>query len=840
MDTLLRDIRYAVRQLARQRAFTATAVTTLALGIGANTAMFSVVYGVLLRPLPYPDPEAIVRVGEARAGRVRSSVTLSSRSAHLLQGQVESFEQIAAYRTSSVDWTGPDGVVPLRGATVSPSLFPLLRATPRLGRLFTEEEAQAGAERVVLLSHGAWSNRFAADPDIVGTAVDFGGDPYTVVGVLAEGFYFPNPEGEFWTPLVIPPFTPPVRDSSEGNMVYYVLFSALGRLGPGVSPEQAAAEAGTILQRSGNFPDATGERPIEARVVPLLEEMVGEYRPALLALSAATVLVLLIACVNVAGLLLARGVTRQRTLAICAALGAGRGRLVRQLLTESVVLSLGGGALGLAAAAVVLQVVPALVPGNIARLGEVGIDGTALAFTLGLSVVVGLLFGAAPAFQWSRLRLVRTLNEGSAQAAGGFRLLRSNRARAALATAQVALALVLAVGAGLLLRSFVGLVTVDRGYDPANVITARTRNPDLRPATGALTRDEMDEYRAATQRFNESLVEELTRLERLPDVAAVGLASNVPLLTAGWMTTVIRVAGEPLPSNPADRKGSALQVASPGYFDVMRLRLRRGRTFTRLDGADSLPVLVVNETFVREVLDGEPAVGQRLLFGRDDDPWEVIGVVADIRYDGLGARESEAEAFISPYQARTAGMFGRSLSLPTVAVRTTGDPLAVIPFLEQAVAAAHPGAALDDVMTMDARLSAAIEQPRFYAVFVGCFAALALFLAAFGIYGLLSYTVSQRRREIGVRMALGAQRNDILALVVRQGSALVAAGAVLGLAAAAASARILESFLYGIATDDPLTFAAAPLVLVAVALAACWLPGLRATRINPMDALRVE
>ncbi len=841
MDTLLRDIRYAVRQLARQRAFTATAVTTLALGIGANTAMFSIVYGVLLRPLPYPDPEAIVRVGEARPRQVRSSVILTSRSAQLLQGEVESFEQIAAYRTSSVDWTGPDGVVPLRGATVSPSLFPLLRATPRLGRYFTEEEAQAGAERVVLLSHGAWTNRFAADPDIVGTAVDFGGDPYTVVGVLAAGFYFPNPAGEFWTPFVIPPFTPPVRDSSERVTTSFALFSALGRLGPGVSPEQAAAEASTILQRSDNFPGATGERPaIEARVVPLLEEMVGGYRPALLALSAATVLVLLIACVNVAGLLLARGVTRQRTLAICAALGAGRGRLVRQLLTESVVLSLGGGALGLAAAAVVLQVVPALVPGNIARLGEVGLDGTALAFTLGLSVVVGLLFGAAPAFQWSRLRLVRTLNEGSTQAAGGFRLLRSNRARAALATAQVALALVLAVGAGLLLRSFVGLVTVDRGYDPANVITARTRNPDLRPATGALTRDEMDEYRAATQRFKESLLEELTRLERLPDVAAVGLASNVPLLTAGWMTTMIRVAGEPLPSNPADRKGSALQVASPGYFDVMRLRLRRGRTFTRLDGADSLPVLVVNETFVREVLDGEPAVGQRLLFGRDDDPWEVIGVVADIRYDGLEARESEAEAFVSPYQAGTAGLFSFSLSLPTVAVRTTGDPLAVIPFLEQAVTAAHPGAALDDVMTMDARLSAAIEQPRFYAVFVGCFAALALFLAAFGIYGLLSYTVSQRRREIGVRMALGAQRNDILALVVRQGSALVAAGAVLGLAAAAASARILDSFLYGIATDDPLTFAAAPLVLVAVALAACWLPGLRATRINPMDALRVE
>ena len=849
MDTLLRDLRYAVRQLARQRAFTLTAVATLALGIGANTAMFSIVHGILLRPLPYPEPEAIVRIGESFGGQRRPGAVLSNRSMALLQDDAESFEQLAGYRASAVDWAGPEGAVRLRGARVSPALFPLLRAAPHLGRLFTEEEAQAGADRVVLLSHGAWTSRFGASPDIVGTALDFDGDPYTVVGVLGEGFYFPNPDGEFWTPLVIPPFTPPTLDASGRFTVIMVAFSALGRLAPGVSPEQASTEASAILQRSDGFfgmPRAGANRPagappaIEARVVPLLEQMVGAYRPALLALTAATALVLLIACSNVAGLLLARGVTRQRPLAVSAALGAGRGRLVRQLLTESLVLSLSGGALGLAASAVVLRAVPALVPGNVARLDEVGVDGVALAFTLGLSVVVGLLFGAAPALQWSRLPLVRTLNEGSGQAAAGFRLLRSNRTRAALAAGQVALALMLLVGAGLLLRSFVGLMTVDRGYDPANVITALVRNPDFRFRPG-MTPGELAEARAANQRFQDALFEAVTGLERLPDVEAVGLTSRIPLAVtdAAQMGAQFRAAGGPVAGNAAEIPRGAVRVVSPGYLDAMRVRLRDGRLFTRLDRADSPRVLIVNETLARQLFGNGPAVGRQVVFGQTADPWEVAGVVADIRYGGLAITESEAEAFVALPQMEATGMGGVS-AIPMLAVRTARDPVAVIPFLADAVAEAHPGATVDGVMTMADRLSAAVAQPRFYAVFVGFFAALALFLAAFGVYALLSYTVSQRRREIGVRMALGAQRGDIMALVVRQGGALVASGAVLGLLAAAATARILERFLYGIATNDGMTFAAAPLVLVAAALVACWLPGRRATRINPMDALRVE
>ena len=473
LDDVGRDVRHAVRGLGGSPGFAATVVLALALGIGANVAMFSVVHGMLIRPLPYPDAGAIVRITEAIGPRMAPFVTSASMAA--LLDEAESFEQLAGYGPSSFSWRGPEGAVTLRAARVSPSMFPLLRTTPHLGRLFTEEEARAGADRVVLLSHGAWTRRFGSDPDIVGSAIALNNAPHTVVGVLSEGFFFPSPEEEIWTPYVMPGYSIAPPEGGWGASLRGASFSvsfvtALGRLRPGVSTEQATTEVRTILQRRGLVAQAAarGARvnalpEVDARVVSLQEELVSGYRSALLALTAATALVLLIACINVAGLLLARGVTRRRALAVCAALGAGRGRLVRQLLTESMMLSTGGGVLGLTAAAVVLRGLPAVVPGDVARLDDVGLNGAGLAFALALSVAVGLAFGAAPAFQWSRFSLVRALNEGSAQAAGGFRLLRSNRARAALAAAQVAVAVVLLVGAGLLLRSFVGLVTVDRG-----------------------------------------------------------------------------------------------------------------------------------------------------------------------------------------------------------------------------------------------------------------------------------------------------------------------------------------------------------------------------------------
>ncbi len=846
LGDLGRDLLHAVRGLRRSPGFAASVALMLALGLGATTAMFGIVYGVLLRPLPYPDPAAIVRIGESLGSVGGSDMWLSNRSMPLLEENAESFEQLAGYLEISARWASLDGAT-LSGARVTPSLFPLLGARPRLGRLFTEEEGREGASPAVLLSHGLWTTRFGSDADVVETLVDLDGEPHTVVGVLPEGFGFPNPDNEFWTPLVIPPFVPPIADdSAEVRTVVSLVFGGLGRLRPGVSPEQAATEARTILQASAasimarpGADQASGDGPeVAVRVVPLLEEMVGEYRPVLLVLTAATALVLLIACINAAGLLLARGVTRQRMFALCAALGAGRGRLVRQLLTESVALSLTGGVLGLAAAAVVLRAVPALVPVDVARLDEMGIDAVTVAFTVGLSVLVGLLSGAVPALQWSRLDLVRTLNEGSAQSAGGFRLLRSNRSRAVLVMAQVALALVLLVGTGLLLRSFVELVTFDRGYDPANVVSAQavfpfSSQPSMAPEARANSQDRYG-------RLHERLLDEMTaRLESLPDVEAFGLSRQLPIETGWPSVTRFRVVGTPTPSNWNEQPRTRIRIVSPGYLEAMRLRLRAGRTFTRLDGSASPRVMVANETLARELFGSGPAVGQRVVspFG---EPWEVVGVVGDVVYSGLELTvEPQAEAFFPLAQVRGEREFGSS-TLIYMAVRTTAGSLAVVPFLREAVTATDPQARLDSVRTMEARLSSVVAEPRFYAVFVGSFAGLALLLAALGIFGLLSYTVAQRRGEIGIRMALGARRGDILALVARQGATLVAVGAVAGLAGAAASSRVLESLLHGVSSDDLLTFAVAPLVLVAVALVACWLPARRATRVDPIEALRVE
>ena len=845
LDDLGGDLRHAVRSLRRSPGFAATVALILALGIGANTAMFSIVYSVLLRPLPYPNPGAIVRVGESLGPSSPSDTWLSNRSMPLLQESAESFEQLAGYQEISAESASLDGAT-LSGARVSPSLFRLLRSSPQLGRHFTEEEARAGTNRVVLLSHGVWTRRFGSDADIVGTLVDLDGEPHTIVGVLPERFDFPNPDSEFWTPLVIPPFAAPSMDGpAEQRAVVTLVFSALGRLRPGVSPGQAATEVRTIMQTSGTSLMARasenqppGDRPeVDVRVVPLLEEMVGGYRPALLVLTAATAIVLLIACINVAGLLLARGVTRQRMFAVCAALGAGRGRLVRQLLTESVALSLSGGVLGLAATAVVLRVVPALVPGDVARLDEVGIDEVTVAFSVGLSVFVGLLSGAVPAVQWSRLHLMRALNEGSAQSAGGFRLLRSNRARAVLVMAQVALSLVLLICTGLLLRSFVTLVTFDRGYDPANVVSTLAMYPSpSQPSTSA----ELVDLSASYGRLHERLLDEMAaRLEPLPDVEAFGLSRSLPFESNRTSEGPLRVAGTPMPSDPNEMVRTKIRIVSPGYIEAMRFRLRDGRTFTRLDGSESPRVLVANETLARELFGGESAVGQRVVFPIGE-PWEIVGIVGDIVYEGLElTAEPQAEALFPLAQVVGERGFGYSSSI-FVTVRTTGDSLAVVPFLREAVTATNPQARIDQVMTMEARLSTVVAQPRFYAVFAGSFAGLALLLAALGIFGLLSYTVAQRKGEIGIRMALGARRGDILALVARQATVLVAVGASMGMAGATASSRVLESLLYGVGTDDRLTFVAAPLLLMAVALVACWLPARQATRVNPIEALRFE
>ena len=825
LDDLGRDLRHAVRSLGRNAGFTATVTLILALGIGANTAMFSIVYGVLLRPLPYPDADGIVRISEPLLVSSASEY-LSNRSTLLLQGNAESFEQIAVHQDMTADWDGAK----LTGGRVSPSLFPLLRAAPHLGRLFLDEEAVPGTASVVLLSHGAWTSRFGADPSVVGTTMSLNGDSHLVVGVLSEGLNFPSPSTEFWVPYVI---QPPADQGSAGGVASPVI----GRLRPGVSAEQAAAEIDSILQdnrtplqaliAAGGDGDAPG-----ARVIPLLEEMVGEYRPALWILTAVAVLALLVASLNVAGLLLARGVARRRLLAISAALGASRGRLVRQLLTESVVLTLIGGAAGLTVAGLILSAVPALAPVDVARLDEVGIDGTVFAFTAGLSLVVGLLCGAGPALQCSQVRLVDALNEGSA-ASGS----RTHRLRTAMSAMQVAAAVMLLIGAGLFVQSLVQLLTFDRGFDPTNVITMEVSNPLGAAPHEMATR--LPEITTMHQQFHERLVDEvLPRIQPLADVEAVGLSRNVPFGRNVSSNGILRVAGTPLSSDLNERPRTALQVVSPGYLDTLRFRLRAGRTFTPQDGRESPRVLVANETLARQLFGNEPAVGRRVDVG-PGEPWEVVGVVGDIVYDGLDLTgERQPEAYFPLAQA-TDTLFGFTTGV-RISVRTASGSLAVVPFVREAVTAANPQATISEISTMETRLLNAVAWPRLYVFFVGSLAGLALILAAVGIYGLLSYTVAQREREIGIRMALGARSSRILALVIGQGVVLVGVGGLIGVGAATVFRPLLESFLYGVAAGDSLSFLVAPLVLAAVALAACWFPARRAARVDPVGLLRLE
>ena len=849
LDTLLQDLRYGVRILRRSPRFAVAVVLILGLGVAVTTTVFGIVHGVLLRPLAYPNPGAIVRIGEGLGSVGGSDMWLSNRSMPLLEENAESFEQLAGYLEISARWASLDGAT-LSGARVTPSLFPLLGARPRLGRLFTEEEGREGASPAVLLSHGLWTARFGSDADVVETLVDLDGEPHTVVGVLPDGFDFPNAANEFWTPLAVPAFAPPSGDDpTELRTIVSLVFGGLGRLRPGVlaragrhgsahhpAGEQrrhrAAVRRGSSIRRRarGRCPRgaaagghgrrvparvADADRGLGSRPVDRLHQRGGA---ASRAWSHAPTDVRRVRRAR-RGQRPARAPAPDRERGVEPSRAAFSAWPPRRLRCAWC---------------------PRSFRVTVARLDEVGIDTVTVAFTVCLSVSVGLLSGAVPALQWSRLDPVRTLNEGSARSAGGFRLLRSNRSRAVLVTAQVALALVLLIGTGLLLRSFVALVTFDRGYEPANVVSTRavfpfSSQPSMAPGAPANSQDRYG-------RLHERLLDEMTaRLEALPDVEAFGLSRSLPF-ESDWdrtSETLFRVVGTPTPSNWNEQPRPKVRIVSRGYLEAMRFRLHDGRTFTRLDGSASPRVMVANETLARELFGSGPAVGRRVVspFG---EPWEVVGVVGDVVYAGLElTAEPQAEAFFPLAQVRGERGFGFSSAI-YVAVRTTGGSLAVVPFLREAVTATDPQARLGTVMTMEARLSTAVAEPRFYAVFVGSFAGFALLLAALGIFGLLSYTVAQREGEIGIRMALGARRGDILALVTRQAAMLVAVGAGVGLAGAGASSRFLESLLHGVAADDPLTFAAAPLVLVTVALVACWLPARQATRVDPIKAMRVE
>ena len=834
LDDLGRDVRHAARGLRRSPGFAGTVVLVLALGIGANTALFSVVYGLLLRPLPYPDSEAIVLVGKVWPDST-GPPTLTNPELRGLWADAGSFEQLAATSRRVVPWTRADGN--LSGAAVTPSYFSVLGTAPRLGRLFTAADAVEGAPPVVLLSHGAWTSRFGSDPDVVGATVDIDRGPHTVVGVLPEGFKPARSSAGFWTPLVVAPYEPP----PDGLLEDPGFMLGIGRLRPGVSLDQARAEVGTIVDRQrAERPWPESDAEPEGKVIRLREELGRPLRPALAMLAAATGLVLLMACANVAGLLLARGIARRRELAIRGALGAGGGRVVRQLLTESVLLSVAGGAVGGAVAAAIVRAAPALIPRSVPGLADVALDGVALAFTAGLSVAAGLIFGTAPALAWSRVDLTRALNAGHGATGGGLGRLRKNRGQAVLAVAQVALAVVLLTGAGLLLRSFVAFVTLDRGFDPTNVVRVRVSigapGVSARLGGGRLDPDEVEARNAVVLQAAEALRGQMIRLEDLPGVAAVALSSGFPLDSADSMQP-FEVAGRPRPSDPDEQSWAGVRTVDPGYAEVMRLRLRDGRFLAETDGPGSPRVAVVSESFTRVAFGGEPAVGQRLRLGYGEE-WEVVGVVGDLTplYD-LSRLPGAGDVYLSMLQEE------RDLSpysgLPVVMIRAGGDPDALFPFVRAVLARVHPEARVYPT-PLDTVLSSEAAQPRFYAACAGIFAAVALLLAAFGLYSILSYAVSRRRRELGVRMALGAGRAGVILLVVRQGGMLVAAGVVLGLLAAAVATRIVESVLFGVIATDALTFAGVTTAILAAGLLACWLPARRATRVDPMEVLRFE
>lgn len=803
MTTLGRDLRHAVRRLARDPGFTMMAGLTLALTLGANTAVFSVMNGVLLRALPYSEPDRIVDVARLRPpeeGRPGGKVFLDSATLGAWRESRRTVESVAAYRTGTFTLTGRGAPRRLHGARVSAELFPLLGVSPLLGRTFDGETEHTATNKVVVLSHGLWQRRFAEDRKILGEPVTLDGEPHTVVAIMPRSFFFPDRETELWLPL-----GDPAGEPGSANVVQVQYFPTVARLADGASPAQVRAEVRALLQ-----PEPGGETPsYRVQVVPLHDEMVAEVRPALVALFAAVGLVLLIGCANLANLVLARTASREREMAVRIALGGGRGRVVRQVLTETTVLALAGGALGLLLALGIHHLLPQMLPGDIPRIEEVRLDTRVFLFAFALSVVTGLLFGLWPALRSARTSLVRILRGGSDGRVTGGR-----RSRRALIVAEVALTVVLLIGAGLLLRSFLRLVSVEPGYEPDRVMTATV---------------ELDRSRYPEPGRMEAFFDQLlTRLEGHPDVEAAGVVSYPPL-TSRFSLKSLEVLDRP----PA-RTLAVPQLTSPGYRSAVGMRLAAGRWLSERDHADRTPAAIVNQTFVRDYL-GEDALGERLRMR--SVTLEVVGVVEDVRLLGL-EKDPQPELFTSYRLAHP--LSGSGPARLTLLVRTKGDPMAIVPFVRSVVLGLDPAVPLEAVGTLQDRLSASVARPRFYALLLSLFALLALLLAAAGIYGVLAYQVAQRSREIGVRRALGAQRSNILLGVLRDGLVLVAVGLGLGMLAAVGATRVLGSLLFDVPPMDPWTFGLAPGLLIAVAALACYLPARRATRVEPVVALRWE
>ena len=822
METTLQDIRYGLRMLLKNPGFTAIAIIALALGIGANTAIFSVVSAVLLRPLPYPEPEQIVAVWSADATKPDSQSTFSMPDFMDLRAQNQVFSGIGAYRTEDFAVTESGGpAAHAQGAMVTADVLALLRVNPVLGRVFTADDDKPGA-RNVILSHELWQRRFGGDRNMLERRVLLDGVAYQVIGIMPEGFRFPiqNKPVEFWIPAsmqfeVAPGQEPNTTPGGQRGMHY---LKAVARLKPGVTPEQAQANAKSVMTAlAQQYPD-TNKSFNSAKVNPLLADITADVKPALLVLLGAAACVLLIACVNVANLLLARATSRQKEIGIRAALGASRVRILRQLLTESGVLALAGGIAGMLLATWGTAALASMLPRNFPRAAEIDPDIRVLAFTALVSLVTGVLFGMAPAWRVSRPDVVTALNEtgrGSSETARGRRL------RGGLVIAEMVLAFVLLVGAGLLIRSFWQLQKVELGFSPQGVMTAVVSLPDGDGGPQTTVRN---------VNFYNQLME---RAATLPGVQSVSAITPLPLSGSNWGTGV-DIAGRP--TAPSDRPVSAVRIVTPGYFKTMGIAVRKGRDFDARDKSDSPGAVIINETFARMHFPNEDPLGKRMtpqMSMDENEPREreIVGVVADVKF-GKITTESKAELYMPHTQAPLGAM--------TIVARMQNNPESFVTPLRQTVERMDKDLPVYEPRTMEQYLGAAVAQPKLNMTLLVIFSAVAVVLTGIGIYGVMAFSVAQRKQEIGIRMALGAQKGDVLRMIVGQGLRLVIAAMVIGLFAAFALTKSLASLLYGVGATDIVTLTAVGALLAVIATVACWLPARRASGVDPITALRAD
>jgi putative ABC transport system permease protein len=805
IESILQDLRYGVRVLIKNPAFTAVAVLTLALGVGANTAIFSVVNAVLLRPLPYPDAQQLVWIWETHPNIKVEPASLPNFTDW--KNQAGSFEGMAAFISSTLALTGEGEPERIPTAFVVGDLFSVLGVSPALGRSFLAEEDKPGNARVVILSHAMWQRRFGGDRNIINKSITLSGNPYTVIGVLPQGFKHPE-SGQ----RKLPELYAPLGRAPESAGRRSDFLGVVARMKPGVSLTQAQVEMNTITARlSQQYPDSNANWGVT--LLPLHERVTGDVSRALWLLMGVVGFLLLIACVNVANLMLARSAARGQEIAIRRALGADRLRLVRQFLTESVLLSLVGGALGLLLAKWGITALTSLSPGNIPRLDEVRLNWPVLVFTLAASLLTGLVFGLFPALNATNPNLTASLKEGGRGSTEGSR---SARLRRALVVSEIAIALMLLVGAGLMVRSFMRLQEVDPGFQPERVLAVDVALPGAKYKEDERVVGFFDQF--------------LSRVKTQTGVESVAAISTLPLSGSGDIIT-FEIEGKTALADSGS-VDAEYRIATPGYFRTMRIPLVKGNEFTERDTKDAPYAMVINETFARRFFPNEEPIGKRINFGGTESPWRtIVGMVKDVRLQSLDT-EPYPQMYVALAQAPRRSM--------TMVVRTASDPLSVIPFVRNELATLDKDQPLYNVRTMQQVMSESTARRRFNMMLIAIFAFLGLVLASVGIYGVISYSVTQRTHEIGVRMALGAEARDILKMIVRQGMGMVILGVGLGLGGAFGLTRVMSSLLFGVSPTDLFTFAGVSLILATVALLACYIPARRATRVDPMIALRFE